>query len=309
MPTLPGNSLSKLKIVETGTPLDRASGLGGLPRGFIVEFWGPSNTGKSTCAFQTVANAQSQGLRCLWVDVEHSFRGYAANTARSDAFGVDMDKLDVMVEATAEEYIDNVIEAIKEKKYDLIVMDSVGDLSSKIEQDKTAAEKTIGVQASLMTKFVRSVVWMVDAYDVLFIAVNHERETLMGGIYQMGGKKLKEKKKMSFRFRDDKGTGSGLLSNGTRPDGTPLIVGKKIRINVEKNHLAPTEGMEVKSNLFFQSGFDYVQDLFDMAVERNVITREGNTFYFDGEKLGTNQKAREAIKDPDFAEKVRAAIG
>lgn len=303
MPITPASGMEVLKVVKTNTPLDKVSGIGGLPRGFIVELWGKTNSGKSTTAFQVVAAAQKQGLRCLWIDVEHSFRAYVANEKRAEAFGVDMNKLDVMLEANAEDYIDNTEEAVRSKKYDVIIMDSVGDLSSKIEQEKTAAEKTIGVQASLMTKFVRTITWVVDMNEILFIVVNHERETLMGGIYQMGGKKLAEKKKMSFRFRDKKGpSGVFLLKQGEK------IVGKVVRISVSKNHFAPTEQMEVESNLLFDEGFSYQQDLVDDAIQRGVFTRTGNTFFFSQEKIGTMSKLRDWIKEETNLERVKELL-
>lgn len=297
MPITPASGMMKLKIVETGTPLDKASGIGGLPRGFIVELWGKTNSGKSTIAFQTIASAQKQGLRCLWIDVEHTFRAYIANPQRVVLFGVDMDTLDVMLEENAEDYIDNTEEAIRSKKYDVIVMDSVGDLSSKIEQEKTAGEKTIGTQASLMTKFVRTITWMVDMNEILFIVVNHERQTLMGGIYQMGGNKLAEKKKMSFRFREKQ---NFILKVGER------TVGKVMRINVSKNHFAATEGLEIESNLLFQEGFSYSQDLVDDAINRGILTKSGNTYAFRGEKIGMIAKVREWAKD--HSEELKEAL-
>lgn len=295
--------MMKLKILETGTPLDKLSGIGGLPRGFIIELWGKTNSGKSTIAFQTVAAAQKAGLRCLWIDVEHTFRAYVANPQRVATFGVDMDSLDVMVEDNAEAYIDNTEDAIKSKKYDLIVMDSVGDLSSKIEQEKTAGEKTIGTQASLMTKFIRSVTWMIDMNEVIFLVVNHERQDLLGGIYQMGGKKLAEKKKMSFRFREKKGpSGAFVLKVGEK------IVGKVMRLSVSKNHFAPTESMEVESNLIFNEGFSYQADLLQDAIDRGIFRREGNTYWLGDEKCGTIGKLREKMAEESFAAKVKELL-
>jgi recombination protein RecA len=299
MPITSAHGMEKLKIVRTDTPLDRLSGIGGLPRGFIVELWGPTNSGKSTIAFQAVAAAQKEGLRCLWVDVEHTFRAYVANPQRTANFGVDLSKLDVMLEQTAEEYIDNVQEAISSKKYDVIVMDSIGDLSSKIHQEKTAEERSIGVQASLMTKFVRDMIWKVDYNHILFIAINHERKDMDGAIYQMGGKKLAEKKKMAFRLREKPGF---VIKEGDR------VVGKVIRITTSKNHFAPTEKMEVESNLIFNEGFSYAQDLLDDAITRGVFTKEGNTFFFAGEKIGMIGKLREWIKVEENAEKVKEAL-
>ena len=299
MPITPASGMLKLKVLETNTPLDKASGIGGLPRGFIVELWGKTNSGKSTIAFQTVAAAQKAGLRCLWIDVEHTFRAYIANPQRAAAFGVDMDKLDVMLEENAEDYIDNTEEAIRSRKYDLVIMDSVGDLSSKIEQEKTAAEKTIGVQASLMTKFIRTITWMVDMNEIIFLVINHERETLMGGIYQMGGKKLAEKKKLSFRFRDKQ---NFMIKKGEK------IVGKVVRINVSKNHFAATEGLEIESNLIFQEGFSYAADLLDDAIERGVITKEGNTHFINGRKLGMIGKVRDMMKEEEFVKEIKALL-
>jgi recombination protein RecA len=291
--------LEKLKVLQTNTPLDKCSGINGLPRGFIVELWGPTNSGKSTIAFQTVAAAQKEGLKCLWVDVEHTFRAYVANPQRTANFGVDLSKLDVMLEQTAEEYIDNVQEAISSKKYDVIVMDSIGDLSSKIHQEKTAEERSIGVQASLMTKFVRDMIWKVDYNHILFIAINHERKDMDGAIYQMGGKKLAEKKKMAFRLREKPGF---VIKEGER------VVGKVVRITTSKNHFAPTEKMEVESNLIFNEGFSYAQDLLDDAITRGVFTKEGNSYFFNGEKVGMIGKLREWIKVEENAEKVKEAL-
>jgi len=303
MSTQKASELGKLKIVETYTGLDSASGIGGLPRGFIVEFWGKTNTGKSSMAYQTVASAQKQGLRCLWIDVEHTFRAYVANPGRTESFGVDLDKLDVMLEQTAEAYMDNTEKAINSGDYDVIIMDSVGDLSSAIEQEKSAGEKTIGTQASIMTKFIRSVIWMVDCNEVLFIVVNHEREKMGGGIYQMGGKKLAEKKKMSFRFREKWAQGGiAMVKVGEN------IIGKVIRITVAKNHFAGTEGRDVESTLIFNEGYSYTADLLRDAIDRGVISKDGNSHFFEGEKIGMIGKAREWIKEPDNAERVKKAL-
>lgn len=299
MPILSANSLTKLKILKTNTPLDKASGIGGLPHGFITELWGATNTGKSTIAFQCVASAQKQGLRCLWIDVEHTFRAYVANERRAELFGVDMDSLDVMVEGDAESYIDNTEEAIRSKKYDLIIMDSIGDLSSKIEQEKTSGEKTIGVQASLMTRFVRKIIWMVDMNEIIFLVVNHERMDLNGAIYQMGGKKLAEKKKLSFRFREKAGF---LIKQGEK------VVGKVIRITVSKNHFAPTEKEELESNLIYQEGFSYAQDLMQDAIDRGVFEKKGNTFWFSQEKIGMISALREWMKVEENAERIKQML-
>lgn len=115
----------------------------------------------------------------------------------------------------------------------------------------------------------------------------------------MGGKKLAEKKKMSFRFREKPGF---LIKEGER------VVGKVVRLTCTKNHFAPTEKMEVESNLIFNEGFSYEQDLLDDAITRGVFTKEGNTFFFDGVKIGMIGKLRDWMKIEENAKRVEEAL-
>ncbi len=295
MPILPASELTKVEVLKTDTILDRLSGLGGLPKGYIIELWGEQNTGKSTLAIQSVAAAQKASLRCLWVDLERTFV-----PARAKALGVDLELLDVLKCASGEEYIDTLEEVVKAGTYGMIVIDSIGDLSSRIEMEKTAEQKSIGLQASLMTRFVRIIAPYIDLHKTIFIGVNHERMDLNGKLYTMGGKRWSEKKKLSIRLREKSGF---FIKQGDK------VVGKVIRAIVSKNHLAGTERLEIESNLVWEEGFSYAQDLLQDAIDRGVFERKGNTFYWpDGEKIGMIGALREKMKENSFAEKIKKAL-
>jgi recombination protein RecA len=273
--------------------MDRLCGVGGIPRGFIVELYGEENTGKTTMAFHAIAAAQRAGIKCLMVDMERTFL-----PKRAEELGCDLKKLDVLKCATGEEYIDTLEELVKAGTYGLIVIDSIGDLSSRVIMEKQAGDATIGVQAKLMARFVRMIAPYVDLHNLIFIGINHERVDMDGRLYTMGGKRWSEKKKISIRFRRSK----NVLKTGE------TVVGKQVRLSVTKNHVAGTEGMELYSNLLWATGYSYAQDLLDDAIQQGVITKEGNTHYFAGEKLGLIGKSREWIAIEENAAKVKEAL-
>jgi len=176
--------IGDVQVLKTDTFLDDLTGVFGLPKERIIEFYGAEKTGKSTASVHVIAAAQRQGLRCLLVDVEHSFTPkYAAD------LGVDNGKLGVIRELYAEDIIDKTEEAIKSGEWDLVVFDSIGSLSSRVEDEKKAEERTIGVQASLMGRFVRKLAPQVSYRKMVFIGINHSRTDIMTGkITTMGGR-------------------------------------------------------------------------------------------------------------------------
>lgn len=298
MPLTKASAINDIIVLPTNTFIDNLTGLGGLPRGRIVEFWGDQDTGKSSAALQTVVAAQKAGLKCLYVDIEFSL-----STEYAKKLGVDMDKLMVLREGTAEEYIDSVEAFVKDGKFDVIVLDSIGDLSSRVSQEKLSGEKAPGVQASLMATFVRHIAPYVALNKILFIGVNHARTEMMGiyagKVYQMGGKKWSEKKKLSLRFKEKSGV--AIEANGKK-------VGRVIKVSVSKNHVGNTSGKEVEAHLLNEQGFSQAADLLEQAIEKGVLTKTGNTFFGFGEKLGTIGKVREKMKEPDFAEKIKNSL-
>lgn len=288
MPLTPASEINDIQVLPTGTFLDNLTGIGGLPRGRIVEFWGEQNTGKSSAALQTIVAAQKLGLKCLYVDIEFSL-----STEYAEKLGVDMDKLMVLREGTAEEYIDAVEAFVKDGKFDVIVLDSIGDLSSRISNnEKKAGEKTIGMQASLMSTFSRHIAPYVALNKILFIGVNHARMEIMGvyagKVYQMGGKKWSEKKKLSIRFREKSGVS---LKVGE------TVVGRVIRVSVSKNHVGNTDGKEMEARLLNGQGFATAANLLQQALDADVFDKTGNTYHFKGVKIGTKAKLEEWAKE------------
>lgn len=278
------SDVDDITVLKTNIFLDGMTGIGGLPRGRIVELWGDQNTGKSSACLQIILAAQAEGLRCLWVDVEHSFSlDYAKK------LGVNTEKLGMLRELYAEDIIDQTEEAVESGKWDVIVFDSIGDLSSKVQKEKNAGEKTIGVQASLMTRFSVNIAPHIVHNKILFVGVNHSRTDIMTGkLMVLGGKKWSEKKKLSIRFREK--TGSSLKRGDE-------VIGRVIIAKVTKNHVGGTDGMELEARLMNNEGFSTAADLFDNAVTCGVIVKTGNTYSIGDEKIGTLSKARDWVKD------------
>lgn len=295
MPIFTAAKLDDIEVLPTDIFLDEITGGGGMPRGRICEFWGAKDTGKSSAALQVVAAAQKRGLKCLYIDVEFSL-----STEYAEKLGVDTSKMEVLRESSAEEFLDATEEALRSKKYHVVVLDSIGDLSSRAEQEKASGERTIGIQASLMSKFSRMLAPLVSLNKILFIGVNHERVDFMGmgKVYQMGGKKWGEKVKFSIRFREKSNV---ILKSGD------VQVGRVIIAKVDKNHVWGTKGKEMEVQLMNNDGFSVAANLFEVALSKGVITKEGNTHYFSGEKLGTVGKAREWAKEN--VEQLKEALG
>lgn len=289
------DSIQEIDVIHSELFLDRLSGLGGIPRGVITEIFGDESVGKSSLCLQLVASAQRQGLRCLWADVEWSYTpGYAA------ALGVDNSKLGLIRERVAEKTLDTLEAAIDSGDWDLVILDSVGGLHSMKEAEKDAEGKTIGLQAGLMARFTRKIVPSISIHNVAFIAINHAFTDLMSGkLMTSGGKKLSYHKSFSVRLKPK--FGGNALKVGDRR------VGKTIVGQVWKNKLAATEGFELEGQIIFGQGFSASADLLADALDKGTVTKRGNTYFFDEEKLGIGlQNARKRIEsDADLAERIK----
>jgi len=275
------SELAKINVIRTGTLIDRLSGIGGIPRGRITEVWGDASTGKTTVILQAIAEAQKQGLKCLFADAEHSLEARYA-----EAVGVDIENLDVIRENLAEDILDTIEK--EAENYDLIILDAIGALLPRQEAEKASGEKTIGGQAGLVARFCRKIVPILSLKDTALVVLNHSFVDIMSGaVKTSGGAKLDFHKSLSIRLK-----WKGLwLKQGEKK------IGKVIVGSVKKNKLANTEGMELESRIIFGTGFSGAADLLEEAIERGVFTREGNSFFFSGEKIGTISKLREWAKE------------
>lgn len=287
----PFNDVSPIK---TGTIIDKLSGIYGIPRKRITEIFGDSGVGKSSLCLQAVKQAQQQGLRVLWSDVEWSYDG---NYAQS--LGVDNGNLGLLQTRHAEDILDELEQAIDKGTYDLIILDSIGGLLPRQEAEKGAGEKTIGGQAGLVARFCRKVVPLLALRNVALVVINHSFTDIMSGaIKTSGGAKLEYHKSLSIRLKKT----NRVLKSGEK------IIGKVIVGQVKKNKLAATEGMELEAQMVFGSGFSSAFDLLDEALAKGIIEKRGQTYWFSQEKLGQISKAREWIKEETNAEKIRTAL-
>lgn len=292
------DTLSEIEVIPTGLFVDKISGIGGIPRGSITEIFGDEGLGKSTLSYQIVAAAQKQGLNCLWADVEWSYDArYAA------LIGVDNSKLGVIRHEIAEPLLDEIIDELRSEKWDLVIFDSVGGLHSRGESEKDAEGKMVASQAGLMARFCRKVVPIIAIDKIALIMINHSFVDIMSGRHlTSGGKKLAYHKSLSIRLANVKG-GTGIYQGDK-------MIGKKVQVEVKKNKHAGTEGTLYQAQFFFGIGFSAGADVVNDAIEKGILTKEGNSYYFDGEKLGVgiNATRKKVEDDPELQEKIKALL-
>lgn len=281
--------------IKTGTFLDKLSGIGGIPRKRITEIFGDNGVGKSSVCLQAVAAAQEQGLKVLWADVE-----FAYDAKYSQALGVNNSKLGLLQERYAEDVLDALESAVDGGEWDMVVLDSIGGLLPRSEAEKGSGEKVIGGQAGLIARFCRKVVPLLALRNCALIVINHSFQDIMSGkVMTSGGAKLGYHKSLSIRLKVNP---TLVIKQGDRKIGK-VVVGE-----VRKNKLAATEGMTMDARVIFGEGFSSAADLLNDALEAGVFTKTGNTFFFEGVKLGMIGKVRELLKDEEFASKVKDAL-
>ncbi len=291
------DSLEKIEAIRTGTFLDSLSGIGGIPRARITELFGDEAVGKSTVLMQSIANAQQQGLKCLLVDTEYSY-----TTVYGEGLGIDNSKLSLLRGEHAEDILDSIVDAVDSGEYDLVVLDSIGGLQSRAESEKGIGEKVIGSQAGLVARFCRKIVPLLSLRNCALVVINHSFVDIMSGkILTSGGRKLAYHKKLSVRLKVNP---TKVIKQGEEK------VGKVIIGEVKKNALAATEGRTEEAQLLFGKGFSAEAKLLEEALDRGVITKEGNTYFFKKTKLGVGLgKARTAIEqDEELAQKIKDAL-
>jgi len=277
------------EVIPSGLFIDKLTGLGGVPKGVITEIFGDESIGKSSVCLQLVANAQKLGLKCLWCDVEWSYDvRYAAS------LGVDNSKLGIIRERFAETTLDAIEEAVDSGKWDLIILDSVGGILPRAEAEKDAAGKTIGGQAGLIAKFCRKIVPLLHIKNVALVVINHSFTDIMTGkIMTSGGKKLSYHKSISIRLKSK--FGANVIKQGDRK------VGKVVIGEVKKNKLAATEGLELDGQLIFGVGFSVAADLLGDAIDKEIITKRGNTYFHGETKLGIGlSKVRKMLEEDEL---------
>jgi len=285
--TLGKHSLThEVSVIKTGSiALDLALGIGGVPRGRIVEIYGPESSGKSTLATHIVANAQKNGGLAAYIDAEHALDpGYAAK------IGVNIDELMISQPSSGEEAL-NIAEMLaRSNAIDVIVIDSVAALVPKSELEGEIGDQFMGLQARMMSQALRKLTSTLSRSNTCAIFINQMREKIgvMFGNPETttGGRALKFYSSIRMDIRR-----IGALKGAENVD-----VGNRVRVKVVKNKLAPPF-KEAEFDIVFNEGISRIGSLIDLGVDLNIIEKKGAWFSYNGLRLGQGkEQARDELK-------------
>jgi recombination protein RecA len=272
-------------VIPTGNLLiDRALGVGGFPRGRIIEVYGPESSGKTTLTLTAIAQAQKNGGLAAFVDVEHALDPQYAK------LGVNMDNLLVSQPSSGEEALRIVETLVRSNALDVIVLDSVAALVTKQELDGEIGDSTVGAQARLMSAAMRKLTSIIAKARTTCIFTNQIREKIgvMFGNPETtpGGRALKFYSSVRVDIRR-----IGAIKN---TDGS--VSGNRTRLKVVKNKVAPPF-TEAEFDIMYNEGISAVGSLLDLALEHGILLKRGSWFSYNGEQLGQGRDAtKEAIK-------------
>ena len=270
-------------VIPTGNLLiDRALGVGGFPRGRIIEVYGPESSGKTTLTLTAIAQAQKKGGLAGFVDVEH-----ALDPQYAKKLGVNMEDLLVSQPSSGEEALRIVETLVRSNALDVIVLDSVAALVTKQELDGEIGDSTVGAQARLMSAAMRKLTSLISKARTTCIFTNQIREKIgvMFGNPETtpGGRALKFYSSMRIDIRR-----IGAIKH---TDGT--VSGNRTRIKVVKNKVAPPF-TEAEFDIMYNEGISAVGSLLDLALEHDILLKRGSWFSYNGEQLA---QGRDAAKD------------
>ena len=277
--------------------LDKALGIGGYPKGRIIEIFGPESSGKTTLALHAIAECQKQGGRCAFIDAEN-----AIDPVYAKHLGVDIDELILSQPDSGEQALDITELLIKSGAIDLVVVDSVAALVPQAELDGEMGDASVGLQARLMSKAMRKLAGVMNHSNTTAIFINQLREKVgvMFGNPETtpGGRALKFYSSVRLDVRR-----SETLKNGAD------AYGNVTKITVVKNKVAPPF-KTATVNIIYGEGISHSDELINLAVENDIIEKAGAWFSYEGEKIGQGiNSVREYLKThPEFEEKVTAQL-
>ena len=292
-----------ISVIPTGSvALDVALGVGGLPRGRIIEVYGPESSGKTTVALHAVASAQRTGGNAAFIDAEH-----ALDPVYAKALGVDIDNLLVSQPDTGEQALEITDMLVRSGGLDIIVIDSVAALVPKAEIEGEMGDSHVGLQARLMSQALRKITGALSSTGTTAIFINQLREKI--GVFfgnpetTTGGKALKFYASVRLDVRR-----IGGLKDGDQP------VGNRTRVKVVKNKMAPPF-KQAEFDILYGQGISREGSLLDLGVDNGVVRKSGAWFTYGEDQLGQGKEnARNFLKDnPQLAaeieEKILAALG
>ncbi|MSO52712.1 MAG: recombinase RecA [Acidobacterium sp.] len=296
-------AVGPVEVISTGAlSIDYALGIGGVPRGRVIEIFGPESSGKTTLALQVIAEAQKTGGLAAFVDAEH-----ALDAAYAKKLGVDIDNLLVSQPDNGEQALEIVEVLIRSNSVDVVVVDSVAALVPKAEIEGDMGEAQMGLQARLMSQALRKLTGAVSKSKTSLIFINQLREKIgvMFGNPETttGGRALKFYSSVRIDIRR-----IGAIKDGE------AVVGGRTRVKIVKNKMA-APFREAEFDIMYGEGVSREGDLIDIAVEHKIIEKSGAWFSYSGERLG---QGRENVKTylkehielrTTIEEKVRKALG
>ena len=288
----------QVEVIPTGSlQLDFALGVGGLPKGRIVEIYGPESSGKTTVALHCIAEAQKMGGTAAFIDAEH-----ALDPVYAERLGVDIDELYVAQPDNGEQALDICEALVRSGAIDIVVIDSVAALVPKAEIEGDMGDSHVGLQARLMSQALRKLAGVFSKTNAVAIFINQLREKV-GVIYgnpetTTGGKALKFYASVRLDIRKGEAI----------KDGTELV-GNRVKVKIVKNKVAPPFKSCVVDMLYGE-GISRASELLDLAVERDLIKKSGAYYSYNGERIGQGRdNARKFLTDnPEIYEEIEGMI-
>ncbi len=287
-----------IQVIPTGSlGLDLILGVGGLPRGRIVEIYGPEASGKTTLTLSIVAQAQKAGGVAAFIDAEH-----ALNTQHAETLGVNVDDLLVSQPGTGEEALEIADQLVRSAAIDVIVVDSVAALTPRAEIDGEMGDSFMGLHARLMSQALRKLTGSINRSRTLVIFINQIRMKI-GQVYgnpevTTGGNALKFYSSVRLDIRR-----IGAIKKGDE------VVGNQTRVKLVKNKVAPPF-KQCEFDLIFDEGISKEGELVDLASQHGIVRRAGAWYSFGDERIGQGRdNVRLFLKEnPDIAEKIEADV-
>ncbi len=296
---LGSNQKMKIETLSTGSlAIDLALGVGGLPKGRIIEIYGPESSGKTTFCLSVIAEAQKKGGLAAFIDVEH-----ALDPKYARVVGVNLDDLLVSQPDSGEDALNIMETLIRSNSIDVIVLDSVAALITKAELDGQMGDMTMGSQARLMSQAMRRLTAVVSKTNCVCIFTNQIREKIgvMFGSPETtsGGRALKffSSVRIDIRRKDQIKT----------PEGK--VIGNRTKIKVVKNKVAPPF-TEVEFDIMYDEGISKIGSLLDLGLEHKILEKKGAWIAYEGALVGQGRDAaKAALKEkPELAEKISKAV-
>ena len=291
-------SAMNVSVIPTGSiGLDMALGIGGLPRGRIVEIYGPESSGTTTLALHAVAQAQALGGEVAYIDAEH-----ALDPSYAQALGVDVDSLLVSQPDSGDQGLEITEQLVRSGAIDLIVIDSVAALVPRAEIEGEMGDAFVGLHARMMSQAMRKLAGVISKSNCIAIFINQLREKV-GVIYgnpevTTGGRALKFYASVRMEVRRVEH-----LKNGSQ------LIGSHTRVKIVKNKMAPPF-REAEFDIMYGEGISRVSELVDLGVKYNLVRKSGAWFYIGETRIGQGREnAKQYLRDnPEVSEKLEADI-